>query len=124
MTHITTVKDGTRRGAKIVTRAEFNALMARLEDVEDALTILCAQAGGMSRDAMPAALVARMLKGEHPLRLWREQRGMTLAQLSKATKVAAGYLNEIENGKKPGSAATLKKCAAALQVDLDDLVQG
>ncbi len=108
MTHTITAKDGTRRSKKIVTRAEFNVLIARLEEVEDSLTVLRAQAKGISKDAMSAALIARLLAGEHPLRLWREQRGMTLAQLSRAVGVAAGYLNEIENGKKPGSAATLK----------------
>ena len=106
-----------------ITRAEYNALISRLEDVEDSLDLLRAQENGASADAWPDALVERMLEGEHPLRLWREHRGLTLDALSRATGVATGYLSEIESGKKPGSAVTLKKCAVVLDVDMDDLVK-
>ena len=106
-----------------ITRAEYEALLERLEDLEDSLDLLRAQERGTVVDAWPEALVNRMLEGEHPLRLWREHRGMTIDVLSRATKVAAGYLSEIESGKKPGSVATLKKCATVLGIDLDDLVK-
>ncbi|NTU76635.1 MAG: helix-turn-helix transcriptional regulator [Alphaproteobacteria bacterium] len=111
-----------RAGSRPVTRAEYNALLARMEDIEDSLTLLRAQEEGKSADAWPQALVGHMLAGEHPLRLWREHRGLTLDALSRAAGVAAGYLSEIESGKKPGSVASLKKCALALNVHLDDLV--
>lgn len=110
--------------SKPVTRTEYNLLLQRLEDLEDTLSLLQAQDKGTSADAWTDVLVTRMLDGEHPLRLWREHRGMTLDAISRATGVAAGYLSEIENGKKPGSVATLRKCATALGVDLDDVVKG
>lgn len=120
-----TIEDNKGNAAAgLVTRAEYNALLSRLEDLEDALDLLRAQDKGASEDAWPDALVERLLKGEHPLRLWREHRGLTLDALSRAAGVAAGYLSEIEAGKKPGSVASLRKCAIALGVDLDDLVRG
>ncbi len=111
-----------RHESATVTRAEYNALLARMEDIEDSLDLLRAQEDGQSDDAWSEKLVERMLAGEHPLRLWREHRSMTLDALSRATGVAAGYLSEIESGKKPGSAVSLKKCAAALNVHMEDLV--
>ncbi|MDD5587076.1 MAG: helix-turn-helix transcriptional regulator [Alphaproteobacteria bacterium] len=112
-----------RHGAKPVSRAEFEALRARLEDMEDKFELLRAQASGPGEDALPGEYVDRLLAGETPLRIWREFRHMTLDQLSKATGIAKGYLSEVENGKKPGSAASLKACAKALEIDLDDLVR-
>lgn len=105
-----------------VSRTEYNALLERLEELEDALDVLHAQERGRSADAWQGHLINRLLAGEPPLRLWREHRGLTLAELSRKTAIAAGYLSEIETGKKPGSVASLKKCANVLKVDLDDLV--
>ncbi|HUY67766.1 MAG TPA: helix-turn-helix transcriptional regulator [Alphaproteobacteria bacterium] len=106
-----------------ISRAEYRALVDRLEDLEDAFDLMQLKAKGPSEDAWPAALVDRMLAGESKLRLWREHRGLTLAQLGKKTGIAKGYLSEVENGKKPGSVAAFKKCARVLRVDLDDLVR-
>ncbi len=96
----------------------------RMEEMEDRFEILQMQAKGPSDDAWPDALVKRLLDGEAPLKLWREFRKINLSQLSDLTGIAKGYLSEIENGKKPGSASTLKACAKALRVDMDDLVRG
>lgn len=102
--------------------ATLSKLKARLDDLEDAFALMQAQRNGPSADAWPDALVQRMLASESLLRLWREHRGLTLESLSQQTGVAKGYLSEIESGKKPGSVATLKKCAEVLLIDLDDLV--
>jgi len=49
---------------------------------------------------------------------------MTMTALAKAAKVAQPYLSAIENGSKPGSASALKRLAAILKVDMEDLVAG
>jgi DNA-binding XRE family transcriptional regulator len=103
-------------------RAEYETLLARIEDLEDTREIQAAEARGLTPDALPDALVARLLGGEHPVRIWREHRGLTLTALAERADVPQGYLSEIENGKKPGSVKTLKALATALNVDLDDLV--
>jgi transcriptional regulator with XRE-family HTH domain len=63
-----------------------------------------------------------MLEGEHPVRLWREQRGLTLSNLAARAGVAVSYLSEIESGRKPGSVGAFRKLAKALDLGVDDLV--
>ncbi len=112
-----------KQGYVVVPRTEYETLRARLEDLADAARVREGEArGGPSPDALPAELVNRLMEGEHPLRIWREHRGLTLAALAERAGVPDGYISEIETGKKPGSIRTLKALAHALDVDLDDLV--
>ncbi len=64
----------------------------------------------------------RLLAGESPVRIWREKRGMTQRALAAAAAVRAGYLSEIESGKKPGSVAAYRALAQALTVPMEELV--
>ena len=68
-------------------------------------------------------LSERITRGEHPLRVWREHRGMKVSALARRARVAASHLSDIEHGKKPGSAKTLAAITRALDVDLDEIVQ-
>jgi hypothetical protein len=107
---------------KFVSRAAFEAMRRRVEDMEDRLELLQAQARGPGSDALPGAYVKRLLAGEKPLRVWRDFRGLTLDQLSASAKVSKTYLSEVETGKKPGSTALFVACAKVLGVALDDLI--
>jgi len=42
--------------------------------------------------------------------------------LAEASGVPQSYISEIEHGLKPGSVATYKALAGALDLDIDDLV--
>ncbi len=54
-------------------RAEYEALIERLEDLEDAATLRDFKERGDRDETFPAELVNRLLdSGEHPLRVWRE----------------------------------------------------
>ncbi len=64
----------------------------------------------------------RIVAGESPLRVWREERGYTQKELAVKAGIGAGHISLIELGHRVGTAATLKRLAKALQVDLDDLV--
>lgn len=123
--HNTAPVKSARRGHSggYVTRAEFEALRERLEEMEDAIIVRAAKVRGAEKTDLPAAFMQRLIGGEHPVRVWREFRGMTPDRLSRTSEVSKSYLNEVENGKKPGSVAFFKKCAKALAVDLDDLTQ-
>lgn len=110
-----------RKSADTVSRAEFDTIRAQLEDMEDRLDLLQAQASGPSSDALPGDYVDRLLSGESALRVWRDYRGLSQIDLSKAAGVSKTYLCEVENGKKPGSVDFLRKCAAALNVSMDSL---
>jgi len=103
-------------------RADYEAMLARIEDLEDALELRAAEARGAGPDAWPAELAKQRVAGEHPLRLWRRHRGLTLAALASKARVPVSYVSEIENRRKPGSVAALAKLARALGTALDDLV--
>lgn len=110
------------RDAVTLRRADYEAMLARIEDLEDALEVRAAEARGPGADAWPADLAKRRIAGEHPLRLWRRHRGLTLAALADKARMPVSYVSEIENRKKPGSVAALGKLARALGTALDDLV--
>ncbi len=73
-------------------------------------------------ELIPETMVERMLTGESLVRIWREHRGLTATQLAVAAQISAGYLSELESGKKSGSVDTLRRIADALSLDIDDLV--
>ena len=108
--------------AESVTRAEYEALRDRLEDVEDILHMRAIEAKSDPRNLLPIEMVDRMIAGEHPIHVWREHRGLRLNALARKAGIPASYVSEIENGKKPGSVAAYRALADALGVSLDDLV--
>ena len=73
------------------------------------------------QERVPIGVVDRLIARENPVRVWREHRAHSLRQLAERAGVGIGYLSQIENGERKGTVATLKKIAAALDVDLDDL---
>ena len=74
-------------------------------------------------EAISAEIVERLVSGdEHPLKIWREYRGMTQEALGSAAGVGKSYFSEIEAGNKSGSARVLKTLAETLEVDMDDLM--
>jgi len=111
-----------------LSRAEYEALIERLEDAEDLAAVAAAEAReaalgkAKSRaDHLPIELVRRLSAGEHPVRVWRAHRGLTREALAAAAGIAPSYLSEIETRRKPGSFGALAKLAAALRISLDDL---
>lgn len=101
----------------VVPVAEWNALLARLEEVQDIADAKAARDG----DNFPAELADRLLSGESPLRVWRDYRGLTLQSLGESCGVTRQMLSMIEHGKAKPSANLLGKLASALDCDMDDL---
>lgn len=85
----------------------YDTAKARLERGEDEL--------------IPLEVTERRLARESAVKVWREYRGLTQEQLAKAAKVSRAMVAAIEAGHKKGGIGTLKKLAAALKVDLDNL---
>lgn len=111
----------------ILPRKEYEALVAKAaeadEDAGTARLVAHARkeiAGGAP--IIPKAVVDRMASGESALRVLREWRDMTQLHLSSKTGLGQGYLSDLENGRRKGTTAALKKIAAALNVPLDLLV--
>jgi DNA-binding Xre family transcriptional regulator len=111
-----------------LTRAEYEALIERLEDAEDNAFLDDVEARERAigkekarADYLPAEFVRRLIDGEHPVRVWRAHRGLSREALAAAAGIAPSYLSEIETRRKPGSFGALAKIAAALCISLDDL---
>ena len=108
----------------ILSRDEYDRLLAAGEDVTDARTarrVIDDIASG-AEAVLSESELDEFLNAKTPLAFWRKKRGMTQAELAKATDVAQGFLSEIETGHKPGTPATLKKIAEALHIKIDDLI--
>jgi len=97
---------------------EYEGMRARLEDLDDIIAAHEAKSGA----TLPHAFALRIINGEHPIRVWREFRGLSAGGLSDAAQVSRTYLSEIETGKKPGSIDAFKAIAEALAVPVDAIV--
>ena len=102
----------------VVPIAEWEALLTRLEDRQDIADARAASAA----ESLPAAFVDRLLDGgEHPLRVWRAHRGLTLEQLAGRVGVSRQMLSMVENERSHASADLLARLARALDCDMDDI---
>jgi len=111
-----------------LTRAEYEALIERVEEAEDNTFLDGVEARerevgkeSFRADYLPGELVRRLIDGEHPVRVWRAHRGFSRNDLAAAAGIAPSYLSEIETRRKPGSFSALAKLATALRISLDDL---
>ena len=103
----------------------YHRLLEQAEDAEDirAANDAMSELASGGDELVPADVARKLLQdGQHRLKVWREHRGMTQKQLESISGVRQGYIAQIESGKKTGSIDTLKKLAAALRIDIDDLV--
>ena len=109
----------TETDSVTLTRLEYDALIARTEELEDALAARIADDGSR----IPHAVAVAIMDGERPVVAFRRHRGLTLRDLAARTGLAVGYLSEIERGLKPGSASALSRIAAAIGTTIDALVR-
>jgi DNA-binding Xre family transcriptional regulator len=113
------------RGAQLVDDPERAELVVMTPEdlaelIEDAAATV-AYHRTRDQERVPIGVVDRLIARENPVRVWREHRGHSLRQLAERAGVGIGYLSQIENGERKGTVGTLKKIAAALDVDFDDL---
>ena len=124
MTFQTINQDG-KPAFVVVPVQEWNRLLARLEeraDVAEARRTLTEIDAGA--EDFPASFAARLIGREHPLKVWREYRGLTLRGLAAEVGVSSAALSKIETGKSRPRTATLSRLADALRCDMDDLWPG
>jgi|SRR5437588_5680096 len=119
-----TTRDGE---VAIVPRGEYERLknLAR-EAEEDAGTArLIARAKQdvvNGAPLLPKEVADRLANGENPIRVLREFREYTQAELVAALQVTQGYLSDLETGKRKGPMELHRKIARALGVPLELLV--
>ncbi len=110
-------------------KRDWNALVARMEDIEDPEAIAAVLAYEEKvgeevarRDYLTGDEMRRILEDESPVKVWREKRGLSQRELAEQAGVSPSYLAEIETGKKPGSADALRKLSRVLVIPMENLV--
>lgn len=112
-------RDGKREFAVIPIEL-YERLAAALEDADDAALADAARAAD-DGFRIPAAVADARLEGEQPVRVWREQRGLTQDALAAKAGISKGYLCQIETRKRVGALKTLRAIADALAVSVNEL---
>ena len=102
-----------------LTRAEYEALVQRNEDLEDLVAALEADRAGAR---IPHDVALAVMDGASPITAFRNRKGLTLRGLARRAQISPGYLSQIEKGAKPGSAAVLSRLARALETTVDALL--
>ena len=104
----------------VIPLSDFEHLVQDAEMLDDIRAYDAAKA--RKGETFPQSVADRLANGGHPIRVFRNHRGLTQQALAKKIKIARPYLAEIESGKKQGSVDVLKAIAKALKLDLDDIV--
>jgi ribosome-binding protein aMBF1 (putative translation factor) len=70
---------------------------------------------------IPAEFSDRMQRGESPIRVMREMRGLAQTRLAAKAKISQPVLSQFERSQRTPSLATLKRLAVALAVPIATL---
>lgn len=107
----------------VMPAADYAKLVADAEDRSDADAAASAQARREAgEEYLPSEMVDRLLSGGMPLRVWRNHRRMTLRELGEKTGISYAHISDMERGRRSGTLEKWRRLAAALKVDLDDIV--
>jgi DNA-binding XRE family transcriptional regulator len=108
----------------IVPRAEYERLKAFEQEAEEdeGTTRLIARARREIADGapvLPRDIVDRLAKAENPIRVLRQFREQTQAELSTGVGITQNYLSDLETGKRKGPLELHQKIARFLAVPLE-----
>jgi DNA-binding XRE family transcriptional regulator len=111
--------------ARAVTETEdADLVVVRPADLEELIEDAAATAAFHStrnQEKVPAEVVNRLIAGESPIKVWREYRGLSQRALAARAGLNFAYLSQIETGTRKGPTETMKKIAAALDLEFTDL---
>jgi hypothetical protein len=86
-----------------LSRMDFEAMQEGLEDAVDRIAVLEDCIIDMKPDLAKYLLsmdeTMRIIEGEHPIKVWRERRGMTVRQLADSLGLSDAEMEEIEQGR-------------------------
>ena len=102
---------------------DYQRLLEIAEDREDlALAADAERRRDEGEEYLPARMVDRILDGENALRVWREYRGLNIAELAEKSGYGYSMVSKIETGTRQGTVAFWKAVAVALNVTPDDIM--
>ncbi len=102
-----------------VSKADYELLLQRNEDLEDLLAAIHAD---RTSGRVPHKVAVAIANGDSPITAFRAYKGISLRQLAKRAGISAGYLSEIERNNKTGSASVLARIANGLETTIDSLM--
>ncbi len=108
----------------MVPRAEYERLKAIEQEFEEDLGTarLIARAKreiASGTPVLPKGVVDRLANGENPIRVLRQFRKETQAELAAAVGIAQNYLSDLETGNRKGPLELHQKIARFLGIPLD-----
>lgn len=109
----------------VIPYEEYRRLIASAEMLEDVRDYdLAKQRILAGEELIPSEVTYAILDGENPLRVWRRYRDLTQQQVADRAGISKSYLSQLESGKRRGTPDVLARLAGALDVALDDLIDG
>ncbi len=102
-----------------VSKADYESLLQRNEDLEDLLAAIDAD---RTSGRVPHKVAVAIANGHSPITAFRAYKGISLRQLANRAGISAGYLSEIERGSKTGSVSALARIANELEITIDSLM--
>ena len=104
----------------VLTQAEYRALTG---DAAEGALAQAARAADAGLPVLDAATSRAVLLGQiSPLTAWRRAAGLTQAALARKAGLREATVSEIEAGKTDPRLSTMRALAAALGLDLGDIV--
>lgn len=102
----------------VIPIAEYEALLERADEgvaqrVYDAFETT-------KPETFPDALAERLIAGEHPIRVFRDYRGLSQGELAAMAGTTQVTISQIETGARTGSFEMLKLISAALKIEIDE----
>src|SRR5262245_31001463 len=126
MTKVQFIKTARGEELAILPKSEYERLAKLIADEDIGTARLVHNARdkvAAGREVLvPKAVVDRLAKRENPIRVLREWRDMTQAELVVAVGITQGYLSDLEAGKRKGPVALHQKIAQALGVPISLLL--
>ena len=126
MTKVQFIKTAGGEELAILPKSEYERLAKLVADEDIGTARIMRNARDKivaGREVMvPKSVVDRLAARENPIRVLREWRAMTQAELAVAIGITQGYLSDLEAGKRKGPVALHQKIAQALGVPVDLLL--
>jgi transcriptional regulator with XRE-family HTH domain len=92
------------------------------EEYQALLRIAQARGTPLARHGFPEPVRDAIAAGTHPVRAWREHRGLNQGQLAAIVGISRAYLAQIEGGERTGTIDVMVRIARALSRAIEDLI--
>ena len=106
----------------VIPISEWRRIEATLQDRADARAVRLFREN--QSETFPDSVAAALLAGSHPIKVFREHRGLTQVQLAKAAGTSAVYISQLERSIRRVGRKLRTKLANALTIDIGLLDSG